>query len=112
MNLDISLIEAATELNNYYISRKYFKKYGSRKNVKLQLAFGNIAFLKSKMMTTSQDEIKAYFQALEIFGKSAIQTSIINHGGNFIKSSICFLLILSSVLLVFSKFRKKFLMYD
>lgn len=74
-NLNMSLIEVAIELNNYYLSKKYFRKHAIRSNLRFQLAFGNIAFLKSKTIEDPQEKLKALIQAVEIFGKCVLGTS-------------------------------------
>lgn len=68
-NLNTSLIEAAIELNNYYLSKKYFKKYAIQSNLRYQLAFGNIAFLKTRTINDPQEKLKALIQTVELFGK-------------------------------------------
>ncbi|KAJ8918257.1 hypothetical protein NQ315_014127 [Exocentrus adspersus] len=66
-NLDMSLIDTAIELNNYYVSRKYFRKHANSEDTKFRLAYGNIAFLKAKLLADPQQKLTGLIQTVGIF---------------------------------------------
>ncbi|CAH1171231.1 unnamed protein product [Phaedon cochleariae] len=58
IRMDIDLINSAVGFGNYYMARKYFKKYLGKVNAKLQVAYGNIACLKARISESAQVEVK------------------------------------------------------
>ncbi|KAG5877906.1 hypothetical protein JTB14_011622 [Gonioctena quinquepunctata] len=57
VKMDIDFINIAADFNNYYFARKYYKKYKGRENVKLNMAFANVALAKTKLAENLQDQI-------------------------------------------------------
>ncbi|XP_023014378.2 DNA-dependent protein kinase catalytic subunit [Leptinotarsa decemlineata] len=68
--MDIDFIKFAANSNNYYFARKYFMPYQGKQNLKLNIAYGNIALAKTKLADNVKDEVKWTIPAVDTFTSS------------------------------------------